>query len=92
MIKKRKKKLINGGIILLAVIVAYTFRLIGNGNYYFVLFPYLRSFIYIGLFIAWGISIRRRIVQKQVAQYLTGISVLLILWFTFRSAKYFIFW
>lgn len=92
MIKKRKKKLINGGIILLAVIVAYAFRLIGNGNYYFVLFPYLRSFIYIGLFIAWGISIRRRIVQKQVAQYLTGISVLLILWFTFRSAKYFIFW
>ncbi len=92
MIKKRKKKLVNGGIILLAVIVAYAFRLIGNGNYYFVLFPYLRSFIYIGLFIAWGISIRRRIVQKQVAQYLTGISVLLILWFTFRSAKYFIFW
>lgn len=92
MIKKRKKKLINGGIILLAVIVAYTFRLIGNGNYYFVLFPYLRSFIYIGLFIAWGISIRRRIVQKQVAQYLTGISILLILWFIFRSAKYFIFW
>ena len=92
MIKKRKKKLVNGGIILLAVIVAYAFRLIGNGNYYFVLFPYLRSFIYIGLFIAWGISIRRRIVQKQVAQYLTGISVLLILWFTFRCAKYFIFW
>ena len=92
MIEKRKKKLTNGGIILLVVIVAYTFRLIGNGNYYFVLFPYLRSFIYIGLFIAWGISIRRRIVQKQVAQYLTGISVLLILWFTFRCAKYFIFW
>lgn len=92
MIKKRKKKLVNGGIILLAVIVAYAFRLIGNGNYYFVLFPYLRSFIYIGLFIAWGISIRRRIVQKQVAQYLTGISILLILWFIFRSAKYFIFW
>ena len=45
MIKKRKKKLINSGIILLAVIVAYAFRLIGNGNYYFVLFPYLRSFI-----------------------------------------------
>lgn len=92
MIEKKKKALINGGIVLLVVIVAYTFRLIGNGNYYFVLFPYLRSFIYIGLFIAWGISIRRRIVQKQVAQYLTGISVLLILWFTFRCAKYFIFW
>lgn len=92
MTERKKKTLTIVGTVVLAVAVAYTFRLIGNGNYYFVLFPYLRSFIYIGLFIAWGISIRRRIVQKQVAQYLTGISVLLILWFTFRSAKYFIFW
>ena len=65
MIEKKKKALINGGIVLLVVIVAYTFRLIGNGNYYFVLFPYLRSFIYIGLFTAWGLSVRHRIVQKQ---------------------------
>lgn len=92
MTERKKKNLTIVGIVMLAVAVAYTFRLIGNGNYYFVLFPYLRSFIYIGLFIAWGISIRRRIVQKQVAQYLTGVSVLLILWFTFRCAKYFIFW
>lgn len=92
MTERKKKTLTIVGTVVLAVAVAYTFRLIGNGNYYFVLFPYLRSFIYIGLFIAWGISIRRRIVQKQVAQYLTGISVLLILWFTFRCAKYFIFW
>lgn len=92
MTERKKKTLTIVGIVMLAVAVAYTFRLIGNGNYYFVLFPYLRSFIYIGLFIAWGISIRRRIVQKQVAQYLTGVSVLLILWFTFRCAKYFIFW
>lgn len=91
MTERKKKTLTIVGIVMLAVAVAYTFRLIGNGNYYFVLFPYLRSFIYIGLFIAWGISIRRRIVQKQVAQYLTGVSVLLILWFTFRCAKYFIF-
>lgn len=80
------------GSAMLAVAIAYTFRFIGKGDFYSLLFSYLRSFIYIGLFIAWGISIRRRIVQKQVAQYLTGISVLLILWFTFRSAKYFIFW
>lgn len=92
MTERKKKTLTIVGTVVLAVAVAYAFRLIGNGNYYFVLFPYLRSFIYIGLFIAWGISIRRRIVQKQVAQYLTGISVLLILWFTFRCAKYFIFW
>ncbi len=39
-----------------------------------------------------GLSVRQRIVQKQVGRYLTGVSALLILWFSFRTVKYFIFW
>lgn len=77
---------------MLAVFAAYIFRLIGRGCFYPTLFSYLRSFIYIGMFAAWGLSVRQRIVQKQVRRYLTGVSLLLILWFTLRSAKYFIFW
>lgn len=92
MVEGRKKALISGGIILLAVFAAYIFRLIGRGCFYPTLFSYLRSFIYIGMFAAWGLSMRQRIVQKQVRRYLTGVSLLLILWFTLRSAKYFIFW
>lgn len=92
MFEGRKKALISGGIILLAVFAAYIFRLIGRGCFYPTLFSYLRSFIYIGMFAAWGLSVRQRIVQKQVRRYLTGVSLLLILWFTLRSAKYFIFW
>ena len=92
MVEGRKKALISGGIILLAVFAAYIFRLIGRGCFYPTLFSYLRSFIYIGMFAAWGLSVRQRIVQKQVCRYLTGVSLLLILWFTLRSAKYFIFW
>lgn len=92
MIERRKKELINGGIVLLAVIVAYIFRLAGQANFYPTLFSYLRSFIYIGLYTSWGLSVRQRIVQEQVGRYLTGISVFLILWFSFRTVKYFIFW
>lgn len=92
MVERRKKALISGGIIFLAVFAAYIFRLIGRGCFYPTLFSYLRSFIYIGMFAAWGLSVRQRIVQKQVRRYLTGVSLLLILWFTLRSAKYFIFW
>lgn len=92
MIERRKKTLINGGIVLLAVIFAYIFRLVGKGSFYPTLFSYLRSFIYIGLYAAWGLSVRQRIVQKQVGRYLTGVSVLLILWLSFRTVKYFIFW
>lgn len=41
MTERKKKTLTIVGTVVLAVAVAYTFRLIGNGNYYFVLFPYL---------------------------------------------------
>lgn len=92
MAEQKKKTLITGGIVFLAVIVAYTFRMIGRGSFYPTLFSYLRSFIYIGLYTAWGLSVSRRIVQKQVGRYLTSVSVLLIIWMTSRSAKYFIFW
>ena len=82
--KLHKEPLLPMSLILFAVILAYSFRLIGRGSFYPTLFSYLRSFIYIGLYAAWGISIRQRIVQKQVGQYLVGVSVLLILWFTFH--------
>ncbi len=89
---QKKKMFITSGLVLIAVVLAYCFRLIGKGSFYPTLFSYLRSFIYIGMFAAWGLSVRQRIVQNQVRRYLTGVSLLLILWFTFRSAKYFIFW
>ena len=71
-----KEPLLPMSLILFAVILAYSFRLIGRESFYPTLFSYLRSFIYIGLYAAWGISVRQRIVQKQVGQYLTGVSVL----------------
>lgn len=92
MTEQKKKILITSGAAFLAVILAYCFRFIGKGSFYPTLFSYLRSFIYIGLFTAWGLSVRQRIVQKQVKKYLTGASVLLIFWIASRSAKYFIFW
>ena len=92
MTEQKKKILITSGATFLAVILTYCFRFIGKGSFYPTLFSYLRSFIYIGLFTAWGLSVRQRIVQKQVKKYLTGTSVLLIFWIASRSAKYFIFW
>ena len=91
MTEQQKKSILTAAAVLLAAVTAYTFRLIGKGSFYPTLFSYLRSFIYIGLYAAWGLSIRQRIVQEQVARYLTSVSVLLILWFSFRAVKYFIF-
>ena len=51
-------------------------------------FTILRSAIYIGLFAAWGISTRNRIIQLQVRRYLSAVSALMLFWITVRSIKY----
>ena len=48
--KLHKEPLLPMSLILFAVILAYSFRLIGRGSFYPTLFSYLRSFIYIGLY------------------------------------------
>lgn len=72
----------------LLVIVAYVLRFIDM----YVCFPrlcgILRSFIYIGLLVFWGFSLRARIIQKQVRQYLTAAAALMVFWFAVRTAKF----
>ncbi|MGN0967676.1 MAG: histidine kinase N-terminal 7TM domain-containing protein [Oscillospiraceae bacterium] len=50
--------------------------------------PFCRSAIYIVLFAAWGISVRRRIIHPQVRRYLTAVSVLVVFWVTVRTIRY----
>lgn len=46
------------------------------------------ALIYFGLFIAWGISIKRRIIQKQTLMFFLGIVALIIFWFMVRTIKF----
>lgn len=56
-------------------------------------FALLRSFIYLGLFVAWGISVSKRIIQKDFRRYLVLISVIIVLWVALRTCKFeFLFW
>ena len=47
-----------------------------------------RSTIYIGLFSAWGFSVRQRIVSQNVRRLLTAEAGLLVLWMLIRTVKY----
>lgn len=50
-----------------------------------------RSLIYIALYIGWGISVSKRIIQVQVRHYLIAVSGLMVFWFVIRSMRcYFI--
>lgn len=51
-------------------------------------FIILRASIYIGLFAAWGISTRNRIIQPQVCRLLTSVSALMVFWMTVRTIRY----
>lgn len=47
-----------------------------------------RSFIYVGLFMYWGISVRRRVIMKQARSLLTVIAMLMVFWIAGRTVKH----
>lgn len=48
----------------------------------------VRGVIYIALMSAWGISVGKRIIRRQVRQYLSAISALMVLWLVLRTVKF----
>ena len=47
----------------------------------------LRPFIYIGLYVVWAISFRKRIIQKEIRRCLTAIAAMMIFWMFIRLCK-----
>ena len=74
--------------VILAIIAAMVLRQMDADVTLNRVFDILRASIYIGLFVAWGISIHRRIVQPQVSLYLIAISALMVLWIILRTIRY----
>lgn len=74
--------------VILAILAAMVLRQIEADALLNMFFRILRTSIYIGLFIAWGVSIHRRIVQSQVSRYLIAISALMVFWIIIRTIRY----
>lgn len=74
--------------VILAILAAMVLRQIEADAPLSMCFRILRASIYIGLFIAWGVSIHRRIVQPQVSRYLIAISALMVFWIILRTIRY----
>ena len=71
------------------IFIAWICRIPGLSGFYDRERDFVRSSIWIGLIIAWGISVRKRIIQTQVRGYLTGMDVLMLFWFLIRTAKFY---
>lgn len=78
-------------VILIAatILCAILARVLSKLGYAHVTLGLIRTVIYIGLYTAWGISIRKRVVQAQVRHFLTAISALMVFWFSVRTMKYY---
>ena len=74
----------------LLILAAMACRRIGLEGHLRVILGYLRSAIYLGLFAAWGVSVRRRVVQRQARRYLVAAAALMVFWIALRTVKYFL--
>lgn len=90
MLKLKLKK--HGALILavLAVALASVLRQLGfmADGIFIPIWGYLRAAVYVVLFAAWGVSVRKRTVHPQVRAYLTAVSVLMVFWITVRTIRY----
>ncbi|MCR4890890.1 MAG: hypothetical protein K5989_01700 [Lachnospiraceae bacterium] len=49
---------------------------------------FTRTFLYLGLFGAWGVSVQQRVMQVEVRRYLLTSSCLMVLWIAIREIKW----
>ena len=78
-----------GFLVAVMVFCAIILRVLGKFDILIVPGGIVRSLIYIALYIGWGISVSKRIIQVQVHHYLISISGLMVFWFVIRSTNYF---
>ena len=78
-----------GFLVAAMVFSAIALRVLGKFDILIVPGGIARSLIYIALYIGWGISVSKRIVQVQVRHYLIAVSGLMVFWFVIRSMRYY---
>lgn len=88
--KKPNKASVRAAALVAAVILcAVAARTLGIFDIFPQTMGIIRSVLYIGLFVAWGLSVRERIIGTQARRYLTVAAALMVLWFVVRSLKYY---
>lgn len=82
--KKKKSVLLVAAVVVCAVIC----RVLGKLDFHSTVCGIIRSILYIGLYIGWGILNNRRLIQKTIRIHLVAASGLMVFWFVVRSIKY----
>ena len=87
-----KKRTLSYGVILISVLLAYFCRQVRTENVFMRnLADQCRNCIYLGMYCAWVIYLRRHVVHKKTRRCLTAIGCLMVFWFFVRTVKFHIF-
>lgn len=84
-----RKNAYNDALAGIVVILSIAIRVATKANWICYGMGILRSLLYIALYIGWGWSIEKRVIQKRTRRNILGIVGLMIFWFVIRSTKYF---
>lgn len=85
--RKKYSSLFLAGLVILAAAVLRQIGFLVN-EWLSLYMNALRFFLHLGLFAAWGVSVRSRIIQPQVRRFLVAISALMVFWVTVRAVRY----
>ena len=86
MTELRKREQYAAVFVAVTVISAVIARVLSNLGIFPTELGLFRTTLYIVLYIAWGISIRMRVVQPSARRYLTAVTALLVFWFVVRAS------
>lgn len=88
--KKTKNTILPAVLVSAAIITAYICRITDKHGIAVQTLSFIRTVIYLALFMAWGVSLKVRIQQKQVQKYMLTVDVLIVFWIFIRTMKFYI--
>ena len=89
---KQRGSTLKAGLVVAALVAAaiscHQFGYQTDSDFLSKLFNFIRTYIYIGLFAVWGVSVSRRVVQIQVRRMLVEAAALMAFWLVVREYKF----
>lgn len=74
----------------LAIIVGFACRMLAKFGIASHIFSFIRTFIYLSFFIAWGFALEHRIQQRQARKFLIATDGMMVFWLVIRTIKFYL--
>lgn len=77
-------------VALLTILAGFSCRMLSKAGIAPQLFSFVRTFLYIAFFTAWGFSLESRIQQRQARKFMIATDRLIVFWLIIRTIKFYL--